>query len=601
MRSASIQSILEATPQLRYVVLRAKSSSYPSSFRHFSSTSSVLVRRPMEKYPMEKPIIDDWGNPVTVKKAVPIETGEERALNKLWDMDEPEPIEVQKPSRRDMTNDGLEERRRELLRNLAETRRPSWTEKYGAHDGFGLQNKRRYAHGPDGELVQWDAAGEKWRDATGYHSHVRVRSSPIFPRLPGSAPTRQSKVPLDMFRGRPGSAWHRANIDRALGNQPFQEVTPNIEHPLDAIKLNLDAWDREYRAAADAGIFVKRQDAKAIRKRFKALARRQWEDAQSKGREQAVDTEQMSPWEEDEEITVENVEEISALPPSERAKLDPRASDMMKSSTTAETPRNSWAASPTTSISDELDRQSEELAPPPQARTIPHESRGPSPAPRQLPAFDIQERRTGSRTFGLRSFSTLPTVSAFMATVALPSSVGFRQYHSKQDLKEGEWIEDTALKRRPPPRDPRVFESRRAKLEAYQQQVAATFVPNRRRNYDELAESPVGEKPKEKRPWIPTKKLTFSAMEGLRALHKADPATFTPQALSEKFGISREATHRILRSNWREKKLAAKRSMTDTSLQGTKWAKKPSTATVIDRVYAQRAETLAQPEQDPEQ
>jgi len=88
-----------------------------------------------------------------------------------------------------------------------------------------------------------------------------------------------------------------------------------------------------------------------------------------------------------------------------------------------------------------------------------------------------------------------------------------------------------------------------------------------------------------KKRWEPTKKLTYPAMDGLRALHRADPATFTPQALSLKFGISREATHRILRSRWRERK-----AVKVDSLVGTKWAKTPSTAGIIERVYAQKEE-----------
>ena len=92
-----------------------------------------------------------------------------------------------------------------------------------------------------------------------------------------------------------------------------------------------------------------------------------------------------------------------------------------------------------------------------------------------------------------------------------------------------------------------------------------------------------------KKRWEPTKKLTYPAMEGLRALHRADPATFNSQALSHKFGISREATHRILRSRWRDK---AARPKADSVLEGTKWAKKPSTAGIIERVYAQRQDLV---------
>ncbi|KAJ9116339.1 hypothetical protein QFC22_004779 [Naganishia vaughanmartiniae] len=52
--------------------------------------------------------------------------------------------------------------------------------------------------------------------------------------------------------------------------------------------------------------------------------------------------------------------------------------------------------------------------------------------------------------------------------------------------------------------------------------------------------------------WEPTKKISIPAMQGLRELHASDPQTFTHGVLGEKFGISREAVARILRSRFRE-------------------------------------------------
>ncbi|WWD22771.1 hypothetical protein CI109_107264 [Kwoniella shandongensis] len=52
-------------------------------------------------------------------------------------------------------------------------------------------------------------------------------------------------------------------------------------------------------------------------------------------------------------------------------------------------------------------------------------------------------------------------------------------------------------------------------------------------------------------PWSPTKKLTYSAMAGLKALYALDPDKFTKPVLSSKFGISVEAVSRILRSKYR--------------------------------------------------
>ncbi|KAJ9099168.1 hypothetical protein QFC21_004048 [Naganishia friedmannii] len=52
--------------------------------------------------------------------------------------------------------------------------------------------------------------------------------------------------------------------------------------------------------------------------------------------------------------------------------------------------------------------------------------------------------------------------------------------------------------------------------------------------------------------WEPTKKISLPAMHGLRALHASDPQAFGHAVLAEKFGISREAVARILRSRFRE-------------------------------------------------
>lgn len=52
--------------------------------------------------------------------------------------------------------------------------------------------------------------------------------------------------------------------------------------------------------------------------------------------------------------------------------------------------------------------------------------------------------------------------------------------------------------------------------------------------------------------WEPTKKISIPAMQGLRALHQSDPKTFSHAVLSEKFGVSREAVARIIRSKFRD-------------------------------------------------
>lgn len=62
-------------------------------------------------------------------------------------------------------------------------------------------------------------------------------------------------------------------------------------------------------------------------------------------------------------------------------------------------------------------------------------------------------------------------------------------------------------------------------------------------------------KPPVERPfgrWEPTKKLSIPTMQGLRSLHQSDPKTFSHAVLSEKFGVSREAVARIIRSKFRD-------------------------------------------------
>jgi len=75
-------------------------------------------------------------------------------------------------------------------------------------------------------------------------------------------------------------------------------------------------------------------------------------------------------------------------------------------------------------------------------------------------------------------------------------------------------------------------------------------------------------------PWAPTKKLTFQAMAGLRALHTNDPETFDRAALSQRYGISYDAVTRILRSDYQDRKAQE----TGEKIQGTKWDMNPGTS-----------------------
>lgn len=66
--------------------------------------------------------------------------------------------------------------------------------------------------------------------------------------------------------------------------------------------------------------------------------------------------------------------------------------------------------------------------------------------------------------------------------------------------------------------------------------------------------------------WLPPKKLSREAMNGLRMLHAYDSDVFTTPVLASKFRISPEAVRRILKSKWeptreRRQKLAERERM----------------------------------------
>ncbi|KAE8541192.1 hypothetical protein D1P53_002549 [Cryptococcus gattii VGV] len=123
--------------------------------------------------------------------------------------------------------------------------------------------------------------------------------------------------------------------------------------------------------------------------------------------------------------------------------------------------------------------------------------------------------------------------------------------------------------------------------------------PQRTPHTSSLSEA-VAHKPRG--PWQPTKKLTFSAMAGLRALHTLDPERFSRAFLSRKFGISHEAVNRILRSKFRGENVggiegldgvrgllsedASAGGLGKPDLRGTKWDKAPETSERVSPVPA---------------
>ncbi|WVW81383.1 hypothetical protein I302_103375 [Kwoniella bestiolae CBS 10118] len=90
--------------------------------------------------------------------------------------------------------------------------------------------------------------------------------------------------------------------------------------------------------------------------------------------------------------------------------------------------------------------------------------------------------------------------------------------------------------------------------------------------------------------WRPTKKLTYSAMAGLKTLHSMDPVKFNREFLSEKFGISREAVSRILKSKYRSNKESSDSDdnglIIPGDLKGTKWDRNPASSEEISPVPA---------------
>lgn len=61
---------------------------------------------------------------------------------------------------------------------------------------------------------------------------------------------------------------------------------------------------------------------------------------------------------------------------------------------------------------------------------------------------------------------------------------------------------------------------------------------------------PVNHRPKFSTPWNPVKRLTRYQMDHLRSLYNQFPELWTKKKLAEQFGISVDATRKILHSKW---------------------------------------------------
>ena len=426
--------------------------------------------------------------------------------------------------------------------------------------------------------------------------------------------------------------------------------------PTDIVQLNLDAWEDQYRAAAESGMFVRRKTGIQIKKerialqiRMKHEKREAAEREKAAAEKQAEDSAPLTAWEEDANTDPEKMFDISELPPSQRKDRDSRIGEgpTFGAEPPAARPerlawskrkedveltveeeakrewdrRYSWKAS----VKDEDD--------PPEIRTA--ALRGDRAYAKRFterketrsepPSSGTESPSASASGSPLSSNSLSASVSASGSSFGAP--LGTRSYSTAR-VMERRSGSGFGLTQNPSSSQPRPNPMRAAsvqhldpatKLAAYREQVAATFVPNRRQKYmkeggftgeftgdnhrmqglpGEFSSSPTRpctdaclENQPKAEPWEPAKKLTYDAMAGLKALYKNDPQTWTVGALSHKFGISWEAVRRILKSNWQERKVSASKRQTEAALEGTKWGKSPSTATIIDRAYAKsRAE-----------
>ena len=293
----SVQNILRSTPQLRYVLRLAHA---PSPHRSFSSSSPARVFRPQEPYPYTLPKIDDWGH-----------------ANKDPDreVDEEEPkIDI-------------------FLSELAESPRVSWTEKYGSHDGFGLKNKPRYYKTAEGKLIHWDAAGADWKQATGYYEASR-ESVPRYARL--EFPDRRRAIgdgPLQFIRDKKA-------FQEVLEEEEQQEGA-RVAGGSDISLLNLEAWEKGRQQRVST--FFKRKPTAAqrdydrkVRKFLERVHEKEAADRAIEGprrdRDDEDDIGKPSIWEQghtmEETPDGPDRQEMAALPPSERRRLDERISQM---------------------------------------------------------------------------------------------------------------------------------------------------------------------------------------------------------------------------------------------------------------------------------
>jgi hypothetical protein len=166
------------------------------------------------------------------------------------------------------------------------------------------------------------------------------------------------------------------------------------------------------------------------------------------------------------------------------------------------------------------------------------------------------------------------------------SRAPFAPQNSPRDVKRGNWPESRSIYGQDRFGGEKGSWSKRPgnNEDAYPRAFANTKIGDRVRNDGERSsrsyQSRDGTSHKDTtsdtpaRPWEPSKKLTFQAMAGLRALHTNDPEKFDRDALSERFGISYDAVTRILRSDYRDRKGAE----SGEKIQGTKWDMNPGTS-----------------------
>jgi hypothetical protein len=543
---------------------------------------------------------------------------------------------------------------------MAEPTAKGFYERYGAHDGYGLRNRERWRKDPEGKMEPWSAAGSGWKEVLGFkrgavrpgrrvevagfkhRDSVRIEST--------DERKERERMRVEYIqpegvswgvRGEPeqaaiaGPEGDGGDREEGEGSLRWEQLSKrgkeleNLAQTLERARLHDLQMGRE-EAALDGDEHPEEQDehegdtrsgrtgytpASTIAPTKKQI-REDWEAAQR--------AKQGSEW------TGESDFDPSVYtPPKSRNRPSKRQQEMERN-----LPPHLAVGSSTAGL-DIRGARAHASGTDRKERAQPEPGQFVSRNERQTRDRDGQEggragrggrfdssRGPGSGGFGIRrSFSTAPRRSPAVSSRPPSASVGTPSAVSKAPSRaakspvppsptkpttksskakaESAAVEDstvdqgrhvrpgrksTSCAHRDPPPPPRFI--------VLVPPAAAILPFSSVAPHAELTPAP-------DQHWKPTKKLTYSAMAGLRELHATDPERYTRQYLAVKFGISFEAVCRILKSSWRES--GVKRVKQDPgfvasgtapreekSLAGTKWDVRPETSLEHSPVHAIR-------------